>query len=244
MTRREYQESCFTHLETKYRGQIDAITRMVEELGREVENSRNATARLHEEMRRIRDVRNTRLNSSNSNRVRMIDVRSVLKTSYNMRISSNPFDKASVYEILNCESYSYAFAQLSEPLTSFFKIRILSMAAGQYVIIGLTQNEHPIDELPGRKVGSIAYCHRGEVVVSGRTEVGLGNWKNGDIVECGLTNSNNFTNAASEIVEVYFSLNGAIVSRKNMTKPREGFFPTIRMGTFTDAGPKIQYLYN
>lgn len=229
MTRRELQESCVTHMAKK----LDETATVVELLRLQVENSNNEISRLREETRRIHDLYSNRSNSP---------TRSIWKLSHNMRISS---DQPSVYEIMDSGRFSWAFAQLSDPLTSFFAIRILSIAEGGYVMIGLTTNEHLVDELPGRKVGSIGYYNRGEVVVNGNAQIGLQSWKNGDTIECRVLRTSRFIVPESEeIFVVQFSLNGAIVSRKSMTQLREGLFPTIRMGTFTDSSPKIEYLQN
>lgn len=227
MTRLEYQKSCSAHLSTfltnKFEREVDALKSQIEQL-------------------------NCRIRHQNETMTRLIATTpsalptTALMKSHNMSNSSaNP----NILEPLNANRFCWAFAQFTSLNTSctLFRIKVLNIVDGQYIIIGLASDSH-IDQIPGHRIGSIGYCNRGELVVNNCVTVGLPRWANGDIIECGIR----FTSTSLDFPrfrtgEVYFTINQTHVSTSKMSMPPSGFFPTIRMGSFTpDSVPKIEYL--
>lgn len=157
-----------------------------------------------------------------------------------MRISS---DWPYVLEPISSGRFCWAFAQFANRLTRencYFKVRISSIGDDGYVVIGLTQFGHQ-DELPGCKIGSIGYHNKGEVVADGIAQFGLQKLKAGDIIECGIMYPHDQVVSTGE---VFFFINQKRIVKKVMELPAEGYFPTIRMGSFSSSVPKVEYFPN
>lgn len=146
---------------------------------------------------------------------------------------------------MSSEIFGWAYAQFARRLTSvnsYFRIRISSIGVGECVAIGLTQTDDQNDLL-GRKIGSIGYHEKGTLMVDGKAYVGYQKLKSGDIIECGIIYPKNFENTPS--CEVYFIVNHALVVKKTMEIPVEGYFPTIRMSILPNSVAKVEYyLFN
>lgn len=227
MTRLEYQKSCFEHLTTfltdKFEKEMDEMKNHIEELHVLIRRQGEAMERLVARTPRVMPQKLT------------------WKRIYNMNLSS---DEPSILEPLNTNRFSWAFVQFTKLEASMsFRIQVMNITDKEYVVIGLAHSNN-FDELPGHRVGSIGYYSRGEVVVNGKAKVGLQKWKNGDVIECGILIPNNSLMAEFKVGEVYFSINHAIVAKKKMKVPTDGFFPTIRMGSFGNSVPKVEYLNN
>ncbi|KAJ6640026.1 E3 ubiquitin-protein ligase NRDP1 [Pseudolycoriella hygida] len=246
VTRREYQKNCLIHLANKFSMQMDEMTKLNEKLQHDHENFKALIRQQQEEIRKLTgDVnRQTEIMKKIINKWNA-PPKLQWKISHNMKISA---DKPNVIEPTDpVQGFSWGFAQLSTSLGAshpFFRIQVVSVATDEYIVIGLTRLGHEYDELPGGKVGTIGYYNRGDLVVNGKVETGLRKWKNNDIIECGLLFPANSANGFSTNVEIYFVVNNQIVIKKTMKLPLEGLFPSIRMGSFTNSVPKIEYLYN
>lgn len=158
-----------------------------------------------------------------------------------MQISA---DTPTVLEPMTSERFRWAYAQFDRRLTSvntFFRIRILSIGLAECIAIGLTQIDDQY-ELLGRKIGSIGYYDKGELVVDGTDFGGFPKLNSGDVVECGIIYPKSFRNTPT--CEVYFTVNLELVVKKIMEIPVRGFFPTIRMTSCTTSVSKVEYLSN
>ncbi|XP_037027733.1 E3 ubiquitin-protein ligase NRDP1-like isoform X2 [Bradysia coprophila] len=225
MTRLEYQKSCFAHLSTylsdKFEKELEEMKNQIEQLNGKINRQGESMARLVA-------------------RTSAATPKLTWRRIYNMNMSS---DEPNILEPLNTNSFCWAFVQFTrlETSTTSCRIQVMNIGDDEYVVIGLAHHKH-FDELPGHRVGSIGYYSRGEIVVNGKAEVGLEKWKNGDIIECGVLFQNNSLNDDFVTGEVYFSINRKTVTKKKMKIPHDGFFPTIRMGSFSKSVPKVEYL--
>lgn len=249
MTRREYLANCFTHLEKRFSGQLEEMKKTLEFLRREQQDSKQLIDRQQDEITRLTDVTITQrqglvklINTSN------LPPKCVWRTGHNMKISP---DEPNIVELV-AKSYTWGFAQLSHSLdadNSSFKFQILSKAdndKNEYIMIGVQRSDHFTCELPGYPAGSISYHDKGQLVVEGKVDFGLQKLRTGDVIECGIIYPDNFSHANLPMVQIYFSINRRIVSKKSMKMPSDGFFPTIRMGSTTSSLsslPKVEYLY-
>lgn len=244
ITRRDYQENCFAHLEKRFSSQLVEMKKTIEDLRREQDGSKILISHQQEEIKKLRDEGSDQ---------RQAILKLIIKTNsppkcfwnvlHNMQIlPAQPNVLEPVRKLC-----TWSFAQLAEPLkhgNSFFKIQILSKAENEYIIIALTRKGHEIVDLPGYDMGTLGYYDKGQLVVNGKVETDLIKFHAGDIIECGINFPDNLFTEHFPFVEVYVIVNSQIVSKKMMKMPENGFFPSIRMGSFTSSVPKVEYLYH
>lgn len=141
-------------------------------------------------------------------------------------------------------SYYSALAQTLcslEPTSSRFKIKVLKKF--NHIVMVLT----PIGELyandpyPGFSDKSTGY-ESGQIHVNNAYQKVGDEWKNGDIIECGIKFPENFVNDGETEVEVYFSINGRLTVKKVMIMPLHGFFPTVYMENGSGDAARIEFL--
>lgn len=220
MTRLEYQKPCVDHLASNFSIQVRAMKNKINELNSQLRRQREAITRL---------IRGTGS---------LLELN--WEQSHNMKVSD---DDPNVMELIHPDPFCFGFAQFNhlDRTNPFFRIRVLNLVESAYVVVGLTHKNH-MAELPGRNVGSIGYYSRGELVVNGKAEFGYMSWDDEDIVEWGVIYPNVPTNAEFTFGEVYFKINSHLIVKKRMKIPSEGFFPTIRIGSFSSSVPKIEHL--
>lgn len=144
------------------------------------------------------------------------------------------FDHPNVLEVLG--DSSSGLAQSAYPLdstTPCFKVQILYGVS----VIGLTRKERTATT--GFRHMSLGYSS-GRIWVDADDEVAGVNWKNGDIIECGIKFPNNFVNDGTMYVEVYFCLNRKLVACKLYKMPTDGLYPTCYMTRYA----KLKFSYN
>ena len=125
------------------------------------------------------------------------------------------------------------FAQAAVPLIPgrpYFEVEITSLDAKR-VAVGVASKDYPVNSWVGMQDNSLAYSSdTGKVYSSSSTGKDFGpRLTKGDTVGCGVvfTTSDYSLNQKGQSVEVYFTVNGAIVGRKKVTVPHGGFFPTV-----------------
>ncbi len=129
------------------------------------------------------------------------------------------------------------FAQASYPLTSkkpYFEVEICSRATNKAVAIGLASMVHPSNQWIGWSKGSIGYhSDDGRLFKESTFGQSFGPKAHaGDIIGCGARfNHQCFSDALGRHdkakLEVYFTINGALLNVQKVIIPPGGFFPTI-----------------
>lgn len=248
ITRREYNASdCITHLSNRGNRQHEEITKLRDE----VRQQRDDLMRLTGELSSIR----LKMTVSENTISRQQD--EITRLHYNACILPNRPSKC-CWQV--CESMKFssdkptilefgdnswhAFAQLFYPLKPrkhYFRVQILDGIEHNSITIGLTQKGHPPYLPPGTVQASVGYCSTGHINVDGTLEMRGEKWKKGDFIECGIEFPSNSSDEDASI-EVIFSLNIQLISRKVMKMPQEGLYPTVYMWRSRDGTvTKVEY---
>ena len=129
------------------------------------------------------------------------------------------------------------FAQMCFPLTRrnpYFEVEICSRATNKAIAIGLASRTHPVNQWIGWCKGSIGYhSDDGRLFKESNFGHSFGpKAYTGDIVGCGAHFNHvcysDVTNCHGKTkLEVYFTINGALVNTQKVTIPPGGFYPTI-----------------
>lgn len=220
ITRREYEmNNCFAHLANKMAHQEDTILKLRLHLSDQKHHFDRTINLLQEQI--------TQLNYQ----VNHEEVQLKWKVCSKIKIS---FDQPNILEVLGDSSSGLAQSLYSlDSAKPCFKVQILYGVS----MIGLTRKERTTTI--GFRHMSLGYSS-GRVWVDADDESIGPNWKNGDIIECRIKFPNNFINDGSMYVEVYFSLNNKLVTRKLYQMPRDGLFPTCYMTRYA----KLKYFNN
>lgn len=129
------------------------------------------------------------------------------------------------------------FAQTSFPLTiknSYFEVEICSREMNKAIAIGLAPRTHPNNQWIGWCKGSIGYhCDDGRLFKESNFGQNFGPKASaGDTIGCGarfnqLCYLDIVSGHGKMKIEVYFTLNGALLGTQKVTIPPGGLFPTI-----------------
>ena len=129
------------------------------------------------------------------------------------------------------------FAQASFPLTgknSYFELEICSREMAKAIAIGLAPRTHPNNQWIGWCKSSIGYhCDDGRLFKESNFGQNFGPKANaGDTIGCGarfnqLCYLDVVSGHGKVKIEVYFTLNGALLGTQKVTIPPGGLFPTI-----------------
>lgn len=122
-----------------------------------------------------------------------------------------------------------------EPTKSYCKIRMLNSSC-KSSWIGLTCKVEGQFSFSLRI--SFIYASDGEVIVHNKHVLNGSAWKQGDVIECGITFPKNFIDNGNDKVLVYFTKNEEIVFKKPFKIRCNELFPTIQ--TFNDT--RIEYI--
>lgn len=239
MARREYEgNNCFIHLANLVSRQGEEITKLNDVVGRQVKeitelndglnrarcqlkSSENVVIRQQQELQSL-----TLYNKPPNSHWGILDMKISLGQSH----------------VLECDDKNNsAAAKLVHPLepsNSSFKIQILNTSGK--IGIGLTRKGLPTYNAPLFIEGSVGCFSNGSVSLDGKWQKTLKEWRNGDIIECGIKFPNNFMNDGTKSVDVYFSVNEGKVFKKDMEMPQGGFFPSI----YISKGEKVKYWCN
>ena len=136
------------------------------------------------------------------------------------------------------------FAQAAMPLipsSSYFEIEACSRASDKAIAIGLSSRTYPSNTWVGWKSNSIAYH-----LDDGNLFTGSGMFTHkigpkiyqGHTVGCGIfakpSDFHTLTSGSSKI-EVFFTVNGAVIVTQKVMVPSGGFFPTICLESPTES---------
>ena len=137
------------------------------------------------------------------------------------------------------------YAQAAVPLTSsscYFEVEICSRAENKAIAIGLASRTHSTTQWIGWSENSIGYhTDDGKLFKESSAGQSFGpKVYSGDTIGCGarlnkvcvadLVNSNKRTK-----VEVYFTINGALLNTQKMAIPHGGLFPTLCLESPTES---------
>lgn len=256
ISRRGYEvNNCITHLADRVSRYEEEIIKFSHELSNQKEDFERVINGLQEQNTKLNDEltrqqeQNTKLNEEVrrlKETIKKLNISrqhdEIPKVRYTNILSNRPpkwqncrdmkifIDQPNILEPY--ENSSYGLAQLYyhlEPLNSYFKVEILReiRASYAYLVIGLSSKGHLIG-LPGRGKESIGYCSTGILYYLDNDiqDSNLPRSEPGDIIECGI----NFTPNGSCVVEVYFSINGQVITKTPAKMPRDGFYPAISLG--------------
>lgn len=252
ITRSEYKETdCLAHLTKRVRSQQEELTNLGNLFRRQKEDmiSRHeeeiATLR-HEICCQIAEIAEINYKSHQREMVALFfndlsQSNNKWKNCLNMNISSHP---PIILEQDNF--YGNSFAQFSkhlDPANLSFKMRILNIGANNFIGIGLAHIEHPFHMPPGVLKGSIGYYSNGTVAIDEQYSDGK-EWKNGDVIECGIKFDHFHFGFNFMQVEVYVSLNQQLIVKKVLQMPPDGLYPTVSMRKCSETMPKVEFLRN
>lgn len=129
------------------------------------------------------------------------------------------------------------FAQTSYPLTAknpYFEVEICARATNRAIAIGLASKTHPSNQWIGWTKGSIGYhSDDGKLFKESNFGHSFGHKAySGDVIGCGARFGNlcfsDFTSGRGNTkIEVYFTINGALLNTQKVTIPPGGFYPTV-----------------
>lgn len=249
ITRREYESSnCLSHLSKKFILQEKEIVKSSKRFsdlskkiilqGKEIAESSNRFSDLSKKIilqeakiclqeKEIVNVKNAlkKLNDK-------MHEQSLWQICYNIDISINEPNFLKYKDNNNSEHPAFAQSIRSlEPDNPNFKMQIRYEGDKTTVTIGLTPKGFPIHLIPGLIDESIGYHGIDGYLYNGNPigEKFGPEFRNGDIIECGVKFPSDFVNGVSATVVVYFSINDEFVGERNVTMPDGGLFPTLRM---------------
>ena len=135
------------------------------------------------------------------------------------------------------------FAQVAMPLTpsdSYFEVEVCSRAQNKAIAVGLASRRYPINSWVGWYQHSIAY-HLDDGKLFNTSNLGHSfgpKVYSGDTVGCGIRFirlSHSFAVRGGDKVEVFFTINGAVLGTRKVDIPCGGFFPTICLESPTES---------
>lgn len=137
-------------------------------------------------------------------------------------------NKPNILKMDDNPNFNFGFAQSDhalEPAMSSFKVQLSTCTESSVKIwIGLTRNgflPRTVSEMP-----SIRY--QGHYVKDDTdNHLIFLKCKNGDVIECGIEFPKDFIDNGSCSASVYLCVNQKSIFRKNVSIPKNGFFPTI-----------------
>lgn len=132
------------------------------------------------------------------------------------------------------------------PLFPYFEIRLISRAVDKAIAVGLASRRYSINSWIGWSNESVAYhLDDGKLFkVSSSGESFGPKAFAGDTVGCGVrfgTNSFSLAERGGEKMEVFFTINGAIIGTRKVHFPAGGMFPTLCLESSTESAMFYQH---
>lgn len=219
ITRQEYKtNNCFSHLGNRINSQENEIKKLRAELSEQKEH-----------FERI-------INASGSKSSSIVYTPLKWLVCYNTKI-----EEPNILKVNNPSTFGFVQSDnFLETTKSSFKVHLSGTKHWRHLIwIGLTRRGHRSDRDPER--GSIVYCGGG-LVIADTENIPMGpEWKDGDVIECGIKFPKNFINDGNHNAPVYFHRNDELVFVKPFQIPRDGLFPTI---CFAGKNARVKYINN
>lgn len=134
------------------------------------------------------------------------------------------------------------FAQAAMPIipsSSYFEVEVCSRSVDKAIAVGLASRAYPSNTWVGWKSNSIAYH-----LDDGNLFTGSGMFSHkigpkvfqGHIIGCGvIPKSSASETREGQKVEVFFTVNGAVIVEQKITVPKGGFYPTICLESPTES---------
>ena len=134
------------------------------------------------------------------------------------------------------------FAQASMPIipsSSYFEVEVCSRSADKAIAVGLASRTYPSNTWVGWKSNSVAYH-----LDDGNLFTGSGMFSHkigpkiyqGHTVGCGVNiKSSDSETGEGTKVEVFFTVNGAVIVEQKIAVPSGGFYPTICLESPTES---------
>lgn len=217
ITRREYKDNnCFSHLANR----LSAQEKEIKKLRIELSEQREHFERL--------------INAGDGKSSNVSFTPQKWLVCYNAMIQ-----EPNILKVNNPSTFAFVQSEQSLVPTKYsFKVHLSGTKNWRHLIwIGLTRRGHRTDREPER--GSIVYCGGG-LVIADAENVPIGpEWKDGDIIECGIKFSTNFIQDGDHSASVYFHRNDELIIIKPFKIPRDGFFPTI---CFAGRNARVKYM--
>ena len=126
------------------------------------------------------------------------------------------------------------------PSNTYFEVEIMQRGPKKAIGIGLASRQYLMANWLGWKPGSIGYhADDGNLFKASGNSVGYGpKYGKGDVVGCGIFFTSEDHTAAmngDSRVDVFFTINGAMLGIQKMTIPPQGLFPTICLESPTET---------
>lgn len=134
------------------------------------------------------------------------------------------------------------FAQAAMPIipsSSYFEVEVCSRSVDKAIAVGLASRAYPTNTWVGWKSDSIAYH-----LDDGNLFTGSGTFSHkigpkvfqGHVVGCGIiAKSSDSETREGQKVEVFFTVNGAVIVEQRITVPKGGFYPTLCLESPTES---------